>query len=152
VKIWPFTKGARQPPQIDEDRWTVGQGTYQGRAMIVRLNKGVSNVMARQDFSYRVGIAVPFRRPNQRGFPPREEMKALEQIEIALDAALEHDRETVHVATITTSGMREFLFYTRNTEHALAKVATVRAATKSHELQAIVVEDRDWSVYKELAL
>jgi hypothetical protein len=151
MKIWPFTKTARQPPPIDQDRWTVGQGTYQGRAMIVRLNKGASTVMARQEFSHRIGIAVPFRRPNERGFPPGEELPALEQIEVALDAALEHDRETVHVATITTSGMREFLFYTRNTEHALGKVAVVRAATRSHEIQTIVVEDRDWSVYQELA-
>jgi Family of unknown function (DUF695) len=149
--IWPFKRRPTQSDGLNDDRWAVAQGTYEGQPVIVRLNKGAKSLIGRPDYSFRVGIAVPFQQPDERGFPPQSEMKALDKIEDAVDRALEERGEAVHVATITTAGMREFVFYTGNTETVLTKINRLRTSTTSHEIQSMSVADPEWTMYKELA-
>jgi hypothetical protein len=145
-----FKRRQDQSPSVNEGRWAVARGTYEGQPVIVRLNKGAKSLIGRPEYSFRVGIAVPFQAPDERGFPPQSEMRALDRIEDAVDRALEEPGKAVHVATITTAGMREFVFYTGNTETVLTKINRLRTSTTSHEIQSMSVADPEWTMYKEL--
>lgn len=150
--IWPFKRrSAERSGPVADDRWAVARGTYEGRPVIVRLNKDAASLIGRPELSVRVAVAIPFQDPDQRGFPARSELKALDSIEDAVDHALEENGEAVHVATITTAGMRELVFYTGDAKSALSKIDSIRASTASHEIQSMSVADSEWSLYKQLA-
>jgi hypothetical protein len=151
--MWPFKRrsAGSSTTAVQDDRWAVARGTYEGQPVIVRLNKGAERLIGRAEYSFRVGVTVPFQDPDERGFPDRSEVKALDAIEDAVSRALEEDGEAVHVATITTPGMREFVFYTQNAEKTLTKIDNIRAATPGHEIQSMSVADPEWSLYKQLA-
>ena len=56
------------------------------------------------------------------------------------------------VLTITTGGMREFVFYTGDGHWAQGVIAGVRGAVTAHELQSYTVRDDEWDVYKQFKL
>ena len=150
--MWPFKRrSAEGSAAVRDDRWGVARGTYEGRPVIVRLNKGAESLIGSPEFSYRVGVAVPFKDPDDRGFPARSEFRALDEIEDTLARALEEGGQAMHVATITTAGMREFVFYTGDAETTLSRINRIRASTASHEIQSMSVADAEWTMYRELA-
>jgi len=51
----------------------------------------------------------------------------------------------------TTSGMREFIFYTRDSEAARLVLEALRSEVTSHELQSYIAEDPKWALYREFA-
>lgn len=57
--------------------------------------------------------------------------------------------ESLLVAVITTSGMREFVFYTREPEHVKQRFAGLRRSITSHEIQLMIQPDKKWKVYAQ---
>jgi len=98
---------------------------------------------------HRLGIAVPLKHPNADGFPDADESADLIRIEDSLCAVLEGEPEAVKVLVITTSGMREFVFYTARAEVTVAAVLVLKAAATSHELQTMMEHDPSWDVYRQ---
>src|SRR5688572_20954241 len=153
--MWPFKR--RQPddarPEAAWDgRWVVARGEHQGRPMIVRKNVEAAGLAGNAEFSVRLGIAVPFRSPDANGMPSEPEFDVLAEIEDTLIAQLHVDRKAIAVLTITTAGMREFVFYTRDPNWAQAVVEDVRKTITTHELQGYVAPDEQWEVYAEFRL
>src|SRR4051812_29643295 len=104
-----FKKSKSYPP---ESQWTVLQGQYGGRPMLVRRNDSAKQLRGHPDYNHRVGIAVPLRAPDECGLPRSAEMSQLDAIEDLLSARLEANQDSLQVLTLTTGGMREFIFYT----------------------------------------
>jgi len=98
-----------------------------------------------------VGIAVPLRAPNADGLPEEEELNQLNAIEDSLASRLEAEQKSLQVLAITTSGMREFIFYTRDSEAARLVLEALRSEVTSHELQSYIAEDPKWALYREFA-
>ena len=146
--------GRRYPKKNElalQDRWSVSQGEYDGKPMIVRLNTGVDPAVGHPEFAHQVGIAVPLHSPDQNGFPGPEESGQLDAIEDLLVARLGVARQCLHVATISTSGMREFVFYTSEPETAHKTLTQLESSGLSHELQHFIQKDPEWNVYRQLA-
>lgn len=131
--------------------WTVSQGTRVGKPIFVRCNVSAKSLAKHSDYRFRVGVAVPLKAPNEDGLPTNDEMEQLNTLEDQLCDSLEQQQESLQVLSITTQGMREFVFYTRNPELARNTIEELRATTKSHEIQGYVAEDKKWSVYAEFA-
>lgn len=53
--------------------------------------------------------------------------------------------------SITTSGMREFIFYTRSPSSVPTVVQQLQAQFPAHRVQHYVNEDRNWAIYKQFA-
>ena len=68
-----------------------------------------------------------------------------------LVARLGKDREAIHVATISTSGMREFVFYTSDADSTHALLGTLAREVRTHEVQHIIQPDPRWRVYRRFA-
>jgi hypothetical protein len=119
--------------------------------MFVRRNDSASELLGHSEFRFRVGVAVPLKAPNEDGFPGNDEMEQLNVIEDTLSSRLEAEQQSLQVLAITTGGMREFVFYTRDAAAAKAILEQLRATESTHELQGYIAEDPKWSAYRQFA-
>jgi len=134
-----------------DSRWTVLQGQHNGNPLFVRRNDSAKELAGHPDFRFRVGVAVPLKSPDGSGFPFQAEAQELCAIEDLLSSQLESEQRSLQVLAITTGGMREFVFYTRDPVAAQAALDSVRARTTSHELQTYIQEDPGWDVLRQFA-
>ena len=150
--MWPFKR--KHPPREElalEDSWSVSAGGRQGRPLIVRVNQGVAPAVRHPDYAHQVGVAVPLNDPDGTGLPGMDESEQLAGIEKSLAERLEEGRHCLFVATITTDGMREFVFYTSDPEETRRRVEAVGNDVDTHQLQLMIQTDPKWKVYRQLA-
>jgi hypothetical protein len=146
--MWPFKKKSQKPERLPIDGpWSVGQGERNGKILIVRANTGYQKFGSISGYEHQVGIAVPLRAAEPTGLPSPEEDAQLGEIEDRLCAEFEQEAKSLLVAIITTSGMREFVFYTRVPEDVKHRFEQLRGAINNHEIQLMIQADKDWSVY-----
>jgi len=149
--VWPFKN---KPQSIEDlqvnDAWTVAQGDHDGKPMFVRFNGGFRDFRGKSRYPHQVGIAVPLRSPEETGLPSPQEISELGAIEDSICEVLEAEKESLLVVVVTTSGMQEFVFYTRSPEQVKVKVGRLRGTINGHEIQLMIQEDRDWQVYAHL--
>lgn len=118
--------------------------------MIVRSNTGYKKFVSVRGYEHQFGVAVPLRTPEPNGLPSPEEGIQLGEIEDAICAFLEQQAESLFVAVITTNGMREFVFYTRDPEHLKQRFEQLRKRITTHEIQLMIQPDKAWRVYGQL--
>jgi hypothetical protein len=136
---------------VPDGPWSVLEGEYDGRPLVVRLNTGAAAVQKGARFAHRIGVAVAFLNPNVVGFPEVSERDALSGIEEDLCEALKAGTEVVQAVVITTGGMREFVFYCSAPAKVHSAVQSIRARYPSYEIQLIEENDPDWAVYEHFA-
>jgi hypothetical protein len=134
-----------------ESKWSIIQGQQNGKPIFVRRNDSAKQILSNQEFIYRIGFTIPLLKPNDVGLPSNEEMDSLNQIEDELTGQFEKEKNSIHVLAITTDGMREFVYYTKDTKIVEKIINDVRSKFPSHEIQYYIEEDRKWSVYKQFA-
>jgi hypothetical protein len=150
--VWPFKKKYLPPEELEfSDQWSLSEGTHAGNSLIVRVNRGVDQAIGHPDFSHRAGVAIPLRDPDENGFPIGDEAAQLQTVEDLLVERLAAERLGIFVLTISTGGMREFVFYTRDPEVTHHALEDVNRLVGSHEVQHIIEPDPKWSVYKQFA-
>ncbi len=114
--------------------------------MIIRRNNGYSESGKVPGYEHQVGIAVPLRSPEPTGLPSPEENIKLD----AICNSLQEQAASLLVAIITTSGMREFVFYTRAPEQLQLRFEELRGQITSHEIQLMIHIDKTWEIYHQL--
>ena len=151
VSMWPFKKKTLSPDRLPVDGpWSVGEGQHSGRVMFVRRNTGYLKFGSVPGYEHQVGIAVPLRKAEETGLPCPAEDAQLGDIEEIICSTLEEQAESLLVAVITTSGMREFVFYTRKPDRVEQRFEELRNRITSHEVQLMIQSDRTWQVYAQL--
>jgi Family of unknown function (DUF695) len=132
-----------------EDSWSVCEGEYRGKPLIVRINTGLRPLVADSRYQHRIGAAVQFMSAGDDGLPSGEESWQVSEIEDLIAAALEAHHESVFAAVITTNGIREFVFYTSDPDAAEKKLVALAEKIDSHEIQRVIHLDADWIVYRQ---
>jgi hypothetical protein len=145
--MWPFKRRKHAGEASDHGSWSVAQGQYNGAPLFVRIRQGARAVFAGGAYMHRVGIAVPLREPDRNGLPQGAEFNDLARIEDILASALEREGKSVHVLSITTNGMREYVFYTSDPDGVSGAFLTLQAQVRSHQLQLSIEPDPMWEVY-----
>lgn len=130
--------------------WQIGQGQNDGRVMIVRSNTGYREFGNVPGYDHQVGIAVPLHAPEPTGLPSPAEDAELGTIEDAVCNSLQAHAESLLVAIITTSGIREFVFYTRAPQKVQERFEQLRNRMTSHDIQLMIQLDETWGVYAQL--
>jgi hypothetical protein len=152
IAMWPFKQKALRADQVPIDGpWSVSEGQYNGRVMIVRSNTGYREAGSVPRYEHQVGIAVPLRQAEPTGLPSPTEDALLGEVENTICGSLEQEAESLLVAVITTGGMREFVFYTRGPENVKRRFEQLRNQITSHKIQLMIKSDRTWQTYAELA-
>ena len=143
------SNGAPLPRLTADGDWAMLEGENDGQPMIVRRNDTVVPYAGHRELPFRLGVAIPFVRPDENGFPDAEETGDLDQIEDALVDNLQEEQTGVLALVITTGGMREFVCYMRSTEDGDTAVQAAAAAGEEHEIQYYVEEDPEWELYSQ---
>ena len=149
--MWPFRQKKTSAEPNWEGPWKVSQGEHNGGPLFVRVHEGVGRLAEDGSFPDQVGIAVPLHSPNEHGLPTDDEAQELGEIEDRIVELLEGGCQTIHVATITTGGMREFVLYTKDEETVNEGFSHLKETVSTHELQLMIQPDPEWSVYKQFA-
>jgi hypothetical protein len=136
---------------LAKSKWVILSGEDNGKPMVVRRNNSAKQLSVNSKFDYRVGIAIPLLAPNEIGFPTNEEAKSLNQIEEELSNQLEKDSASILVLSISTDGMRELVYYTRDSIIVEETIDNIRSKFPFYQFQFYVKEDKEWSVYQEFA-
>lgn len=149
--MWPFKRSYLDKDTIAlVESWSVTHGSHSGRPMIVRRNAGAAAVAGHPAYGHQVGVAIPLRAPDDNGFPGSDEAAQLDALEDLLVERLGVERLCIHVATISTGGMRELVFYTSDPAAAHALLEQIAGETTAHEVQHIVQHDPKWKIYRRL--
>jgi hypothetical protein len=133
--------------KIPDGPWSVGQGEFDDRPIIVRANTGAASRAGDSRYRHRLGVALPLREPDEHGFPQPEESAELDAIEVKLVPALTDKGTAVLVLVITTAGMREFVFYTSEPTSVAPTLRRIQKEVGTHEIQHVLAEDPEWDVY-----
>ena len=149
--MWPFRRKQRNADNDDSACWSVAQGQFEGSALFARIRSDPRPCRPDLAYDHRVGFAVPLLDPDPAGLPQGAEFEALNQIEDFLTSVLEADRRSVHVLSISTRGMREFVFYTSDPEWVRGSLPKLTSHAGKHELQHYIEHDPDWELYRQFA-
>jgi hypothetical protein len=132
--------------------WAVGMGDNEGLPIILRCNQSAAALLGHPEFTHRVGIAIPFNEPTENGLPSAEETSQLDAIEDFLSSHLEADQQAILVLVVTTSNMREFVFYAKGSGELIeSALSEVFPQISSHEIQYYIEADPEWDLYQEFA-
>lgn len=149
--MWPFKKETLSPDRVPvAGPWIVAKGTHNGQGMLVRRNTGYLQLKSVPGYGHQVGIAVPLTKPDATGLPGAAELARLSEIEDIICSSLEDQAESLMVAVITTSGMQEYVFYTREPHSVQQRFEELRKRITTHEIQLMIQSDKPWRVYDQL--
>lgn len=148
--MWLFKRKHLEVPEPGvAQSWTMFQGEYDGKPLIARANVALKPFVGHPRYSHQVGIAVPFRSPDENGFPMSDEAAELMDIEDRICSELEGGNESLFAVVITTGGMREFVFYTSNPQGVEVKLKNLSETIQGHTVQGMVKPDKAWTVYNQ---
>jgi hypothetical protein len=130
------------------DTWSVAQGNRIGKPIFVRFRDGLKEAVGHPQYPIQIGIAVPLLHPTNDGLPEDSEAKELDTIESHLKNIIVAGNGGVFVMTLTTNGMREFVFYFTSVDTKGIQSALSSLNIAPHELQVMIQEDPYWDTYK----
>ena len=120
--------------------------------MFIRLNTALRDHVGRPPFDHRFGVAVPLHSPNADGLPGNSESEELTLIEEQLVAEFVASKQTHLAVVITTSGFREFVFYTSAPHDIQPAMQRFTTRIASHKLQFYIKPDPGWQMYKSFVI
>ncbi len=154
--MWPFSKATRSInvlPKLADDggAWGGSQGTYKGAALVVRYNQAAKEWVGHAELPIKLGFAIPFSSPNPQGMPDPEENRQVNDIEDIIIAELDEKARAVQALVLTTSSMKEFVFYIPQGVDIASIHKSVQDRVKSHTVQCMAVMEPKWDSYKQFS-
>jgi Family of unknown function (DUF695) len=136
---------APQPvsPNADEARWALAETVRDGRKLWVRFNLALEPLLAAPSHPLLLCVTVA-------GDPTDpEHLAKLGGFETALLGVLGDEDLCWAAAIVTTDDSRQFLFYAREREALLPRLAFVKQEFPL-EFELSLREDPDWAVYRRV--
>ena len=133
----------------NNSKWSILKGSNQDKVMIVRRNDSAKQLTGHPEYIYRAGFAIPLLNPTSDGLPTNEETTILNLIEDELSLNMEANQDGLLTLVITTSGFREFVFYTRKPNDMQSIALSLSSKFAPHKVQSYVSEDKKWDVYRQ---
>ncbi len=132
------------------DTWSLLKGADQGKPMFIRYRDGLKEAVGHAGYEFQIGIATPLLDPTSEGLTTDAEAEELWKVEEALDDVLSSNDEAVFALTITTGGMREFVFYAAEwkPEYYENKVKEVNKQFSNRDLQFMMKHDKNWDTFR----
>jgi hypothetical protein len=156
VDLVDRVKAKRYPPpgQLPlgpDSEWVIVEGTRNGSPLVARLHLGLRALAGHPDYDRRLTIRIPFHEPNAVGFPTKEELQAVCDLEEPLTEVLQEGQQSLPALVITAEGQRELLFHTADAEAALQRLERFRAARGfPYRLEHEVERDTFWALFRSL--
>jgi Family of unknown function (DUF695) len=101
-------------------------------------------------YPYLAYLTFKFGSPLATRRPTSQEFDDLECIENSLFLRFSADPLAIQVGAVLKPGLRDLLFYTREVAAFEVVAQAQRADYPAFDIKIVILEDRDWSQYKEL--
>jgi regulator of RNase E activity RraB len=111
------------------------------------LDLGIRQSAPVPGFSEAAYLRVWMNNPRPDGLSSQEEFEALVAIEHALEAEVERDGVTIYVGRNTSSGRRDFFFYTKDGEAFRASASAAMSKFGEYKAEIGLRPDEKWDVY-----
>jgi hypothetical protein len=128
-------------------RWVTLTATDDGLPVVTLVDEAVALAAPFASHPWQIGVGVHLAEPDPLGQPGEGERAALRALEQELVDGLAPVARLV--SSLTLRGVREYVFYARDTSTLEAFAA--RAPEASHEVQAFALEDPSWKGLREIA-
>ena len=96
----------------------------------------------------KLGFAIPLMRPNEGGLPDAEENQELGEIEDLIAREVATRTTSLHVLTLTTDAMKEFVFYIAPGTDVEKLHKEIQGKVPGHEVQCEAVMEPTWESYR----
>ncbi|WP_275316727.1 DUF695 domain-containing protein [Tenacibaculum bernardetii] len=130
------------------ESWSVSTGENNGKPMFVRKNVACDKIAGNKNYSTNCGIAFKMLSPNADGLPDIENEPELDNLEDDIFDFLESDFNSIVPITITTSGFREFVIYTKDLAEFNVRLEKLKKKYPKYELTTYNKTDQNWNTYK----
>lgn len=131
-----------------EDLWNIGESQYGGHRLILRHNIGAQSMVGDGRYSFRVGIAIPFKSPQKDGMPGEDEIESMQHIEDMIYDYFHEGYKGVLCIIITTQGMKEFIIYSMTNDVA-ELITSLSQHFRLYDIQHYVEQDEEWNTYRQ---
>jgi hypothetical protein len=131
-----------------KEQWAMLQGEYGGKLMLVRFNTGVKSLVGSKSYPFRIGIAIPFKKPQSNGLPSGEENLCFNQIEDEIGNFFNKEQRGFVCAIITTNGMKEYMNYSQSDDFS-DLMSRLKQKFPEYVFQIYAARDENWEVYQK---
>jgi len=134
-----------------DGKWSVHQGQYDGKPIVVRINEALLPYVGKTDYTMRIGFAIPLKQPNEDGLPNQDENKIIEEIEDKITQIITKNKTAIEAMAITMGTFKEFVFYSKPDFNIKNAHETLKKEIISHDVQCYASMDDNWATYTEWA-
>lgn len=140
-----------QPDQRANDEWSLKVYQPEGSAerWFFRKNLRPEIGIRHPDYGFIAYLTFNYDPDDETGLPSANDEKVLFDIEDRQLMRLEADALSIHVGTVTKSGIRDYLFYTRDPEEFLRRAEFFRAGSSQFAVECEIAPDPPWKHYDE---
>lgn len=131
------------------DSWTVKDGTYEDKPIIVKKNSGLDMIQGREFYKVRTGIAFKLKSAENSGMPDQDENFAFYDLEDVIFEIFQRDNNAIVSLIITTNGIREFVIYSRSNEWSEECYQLLKRKGFDYNFTTYNEQDPEWSVFEE---
>ena len=154
--MWPFKRKeldikSLKPVSDDGHRWGVAEADVDSSPLIVRYNQSARDWIAHSQLPIKLGFAIPLNSPNENGLPDPEENEQLNEIEDVVLRLVASRTPALHVLTLTTGIMKEFVFYIPRGVDIRSLHESIQTAVVTHKVQCMATSDPKWGSYMQFS-
>ncbi len=132
-----------------EDNWSLSEGRVDGLPLIVRMRSKLPAQPDREIHQHLIIISWPYAATGS-GMPQDEDNQLHTQFEDALEKANQSRDFGVQAACITGNGLKEWRYYTHDTDEFMAGLNESLIGHPVYPLELQVFKDPEWNALSEL--
>ncbi len=106
------------------DQWTVATGEDNGKPMIVRYRSNPPSGVNIKEYPHLIAISWKYEPTNDSGMPSKQDNDRMVLLEELLDS-MESQRTAFMTVIVTSNGVKEWQWYSRNQEETMESLNSV---------------------------
>lgn len=131
------------------DQWDIYFGKANDELASFCVDLGIHDMTPIADKPYLIWVWIRMQNPREDGLSTNAEFQTLCSIEDKVSEEIIKKYNAVQVGRVTTSGRREFYYYSDKVSDLDSTVNNAMSQFQTYQFQSGTKEDREWSQYHE---
>ena len=135
-----------------KDNWFLGEAKNTDTGSVSIFLKNLAPYIKSGDvnFSYVSYLTFHYEKDSKTGLPNPKDSTAFAEIEDADLLSFEKNRLSVHLASVTQEGIRDYIFQTSSPEKFLDLVELIKNKYPKYNVECEIIKDPEWRHYADL--
>jgi len=132
-----------------DSAWISALVEVEDRPLLIRIRSEIDAVVGHPGFANLLRVTWDYE-ANDSGLPEDDDLAAMTRCETDLETALEQGGCGLMTHVLTGDGLRQWVFYVADLEHAAERINAVLPRDTPYPIELAAASDPDWSEYGEL--